>query len=202
MGLGIAAKLLQSPNEDPALVAAPAAPAPPPGAESPRAPAPPAIAALSTPPDPNLLQQPAVQRYLARQARSERLHAWFADPAGAGISAGEAWQLIEELEREQAVLGVQALALKLAWLREQEADPERFAARAEALREEYAQRAAASEAQRAPTNTPAYADYKTREAAILAEAKQRSFSSEAQRSAWLREQLQAAREQAYGQSPQ
>lgn len=153
----------------------------------------------STPPDDPITSHPTVVAYLNREADKQRLKDYFAgegkdDPAAI-------WALIESLEQQQRVLGFEALHLKLAWLEKQHQSRAEFDAAAQALMEDYRQRAAASGETYRPENIPGYTDYKARELEIIAQVNQmQSFPDGLSRAEYLRQQLLEARLAAYGES--
>lgn len=144
-----------------------------------------------------LEQEPEVTAYLQREADKQALQAYFADTGE--MSAEDAWALIENLEQQQRVLGFEALHLKLAWLEKQHDNRQDFEAAANALMEDYRQRAASQTPYR-PEDIPGFTDYKAREVAIIEQVNgMQSFPNGMSREEYLREQLLEARLEAYGE---
>lgn len=144
-----------------------------------------------------LEQEPEVTAYLQREANKHELQAFF---AGTGeMDAQEAWTLIDDLERDQRVLGFEALHLKLAWLEKQHTNREKFESAAQALMDDYRKRAQSQPAYN-PEDIPGYTDYKARELAIIEQINSmQTFPNGMSREEYLREQLLEARLEAYGE---
>lgn len=170
-------------------------------ASTPEAPSPPPVQPVPNQ-DSNaqtLTAHPTVTAYLSREADKQRLRDYFAGRVDEDPDA--IWAMIESLEQQQRVLGFEALHLKLAWLEKQHSKREEFEAAAQALMEDYRQRAAASGDSYRPENIPGYTDYKTRELEIIARVNQmQSFPDGLSRAEYLRRQLLEARLQAYGET--
>lgn len=144
-----------------------------------------------------LLSHPNVERYLAREARKEKLQGYFNDEQGS--DADSAWKLIEEVEGEGGMLAYEALALKLAWLEKNSESKAEFDQASEALLESYRTRAQQATEQYDPyRDVPGFAQYKEMETRIVAEVQgMTSFPEGMSRQEYLRNRLQEAREQAY-----
>ncbi len=137
--------------------------------------------------------------YLAREQARQRMFEYFEDPQGSGIPAEEIRELIDHLEQGEEIVAAEAMSMKLLWLKLNSADEEDYLQAAQALREAYRERWERNTQRNSPTLSPAYTDYKTREATILAEMAQRSFPDAQARDDYLREKLLEARKQSFGQ---
>ncbi|WP_299596253.1 hypothetical protein [uncultured Microbulbifer sp.] len=144
-----------------------------------------------------LLSHPNVIRYLEREARKERLQDYFSNLTG--DSSGEAWQLIDEIERDGGMMAYEALALKLAWLEKNSSDRADFDNASAELLERYRERAQqASDAYDPHRDVPGFAQYKDMEKRIVLEVQEMdSFPDGMSRQEYLRRRLQQAREVAY-----
>ncbi len=143
---------------------------------------------------------PQVRAYLATESERQRLEEYFSDPQAQEDSADAIWALIGKLEQEQRVVSMEALSMKLEWLRLNSADEAEFHSRAEALVASYRQQAKAYSHAHDPTSTAAYAQYHAAEQRIVAEVNaMQSFPPGETRQSYLRKRLLQARIAAYGQ---
>lgn len=176
---------------------------PPPQVAGQLDPAPEAIADDTQPPQDQaveaLLEHPRVQEYLAEETDKRALQDYFAGGDGA-ISDDEAWALIERIERESRVLAFEALTLKLAWLDRNSDNKDDYDQRSAEILAQYRQRSERQLQQYDPyEEVPGFARYKELEAEIVREVQQmESFPEGLSRQAYLRQRLQAARQEAYG----
>ncbi|GAA5525088.1 hypothetical protein Maes01_01648 [Microbulbifer aestuariivivens] len=146
-----------------------------------------------------LLQDPRVEKYLSREADKKALRSYFAGEPGA-LSDREAWELIERIENEGRVIAYEGLAIKLAWLERNSGSKAEYDERAAAIIAEYRQRAHRQlQAYDPYREVPGFARYKEMEVEILREVQQMaSFPDGLSRQEYLRQRLQTAREEAYG----
>lgn len=148
-----------------------------------------------------LLSDPRVQEYLQREDDKAALDTYF-NGDGGGYTDEEIWQLIDTIEREGRVMAYEGLALKLAWLERNSASEAEFDTAAQALMEEYRRNAESSAREYDPyEDVPGFADYKRAEQRIIERVKgMDSFPDGVTRQEFLRQQLQAAREEAYSKN--
>ncbi|WP_145924336.1 hypothetical protein [Microbulbifer aggregans] len=146
-----------------------------------------------------LLEHPRVQEYLAEETDKRALQDYFAGGDGE-ISDDEAWALIERIEHEGRVLAFEALTLKLAWLDRNSDNKDDYDQRSAEILAQYRQRSERQLQQYDPyEEVPGFARYKELEAEIVREVQQmESFPEGVSRQAYLRQRLQAARQEAYG----
>ncbi len=144
------------------------------------------------------LQHPQVQAYLKRQADKDAMRAYFNSDDNDPEQAQAMWDYIESLEQSNAVMGFEALHLKMAWLEKNSASEEEFKNRTTELMEKFRREAHASAAKYNPENTPEFKNYKQQEKAIVAEVQNMtSFPDGMTQQAYLRQRLLEARVDAY-----
>lgn len=172
---------------------------PPAAAPAPPQPAPPAppevdIAALE--------HTPEMQAYRERQQFEQAVRDFLAeaDSLSDAERAARARVLVAQVDRyEQAgqLSAAEAVTLRLALLRETTDDAE-YTAESERIMTEYAERSDAAMAEFMANPPQAFLDYKAREREIVQEVQQMTtFPDGMTRAQYLRERLQAAREESY-----
>ncbi|MCO1334263.1 hypothetical protein MO867_07890 [Microbulbifer sp. OS29] len=145
-----------------------------------------------------LLDHPRVKAYLDQENIKRALKDYF---SGLGeLSSEEAWEAIEEVEREARVTGYEALSLKLAWLEKNSVSQGEFKLRAEELFNVYRSQAQSVIDDYDPhIEVPGFSTYKELEQSIVEEVQQMtSFPGGMSRHEYLRKRLQDARETVYG----
>ncbi len=173
---------------------------------------PPAAAPVSPPPstpsappevDIAALESTAEMRaYRERQQFEQSVRDFLAeaDTLGDAERAARAQVLVAQVDRyEQAgqLSAAEAVTLRLALLRET-TDDAGYAAASERIMAEYAERSEAAMAEFIANQPPAFTDYKAREREIVREVQQMTeFPGGMTRAQYLRQQLQAAREESY-----
>lgn len=146
-----------------------------------------------------LLVDPRVESYFQREEDKQSLSDYFHGEPGE-LTDEEAWELIEDVEREGRVMAYEALSMKLAWLERNSANKAEFDSAAAELVEEYRQRAKRSAEEYNPyRDVPGFAEYKEAEKRIVRQVQEMdSFPDGMSRQEYLRKRLLEARAKAYG----
>lgn len=148
--------------------------------------------------NPDWLQHPKVRSYLQRESQKDAMRAYFNSDENDPDTAQAMWEYIASLEASGAVMGFEALHLKMAWLEKNSATRDEFKQRANSMLESYRQQAKANTARFNPENTPQFKSYKQQEKAIVAEVSQMSdFPNGMTQQQYLRQRLLEARIAAY-----
>lgn len=147
--------------------------------------------------------RPELQAWRSRQAFEADLHAFFRGPPQTGAARqAEALRLRDELERREAARELsagEAAMLRLGLLDAIEPDPARRQAEAEAMLEDYLVAYELRMQALAAAPDPAFAEYKARERAIVAEVMAATAIPDGlSRDAYLRQRLQQERERLLG----
>lgn len=163
-------------------------------------PPPPAVASQPPPAvDPEqqaLLNQPQTRDYQAWTDFQARLRAALAEPAPPSDTTNALLAELGQYEALGRVTPNEAAMLRLALAKH--AGEEQYRAEAEALAERVRAEGARREAERAAHPDPHFTEYKRREQAIVAEVQALSaIPGGVSRDEYLRQRLQAAREEAY-----
>lgn len=150
----------------------------------------------------NFSEAPALQAYRARQLFAQRVSEFFAqsETLSAAAREAEATALLVQVEQFEArgeLSAAEAVSLRLGLLRSS-ADEVEFTTQATHIIEAYQARHAQAMAEYLANPPAAFVDYKARERAIVEEVRQlETIPGGISRGQYLRERLQAAREESY-----
>lgn len=146
--------------------------------------------------------EPILDAYRVRQLFSERVRDFFAHPDALSAAAreAEATALLEQVEQFEArgeLSAAEAVSLRLGLLRSS-TDDSQFTAEAAQIIEDYQMRHEQAMAQYRAHPPAGFNDYKARERKIVEEVRQlESIPDGLSRGQYLRQRLQAAREESY-----